>query len=174
MNKRFLHSAVIALFATGFFTSLVQAAAVNIGVVNVRAIVSQAPQREIISNALQAEFNERNETLQTLEAEIKKMQAKGQAEELTMSQQQKTDLVRGIQAKMSSFQLQQKAFQEDFKTRGDQEQRKLLILIKKAIDQVALQDKFDVVLQFESVAYISDKADITQKVIALMAAPTFN
>jgi len=102
------------------------------------------------------------------------MQAKGTADELTMSEQQKTDLIRSIQAKASDFQLKQKAFQEDFKLRSEEEQRKLLILIKKAIDQIALQDKFDIILQSESVAFISDRVDITSKVVTLMSDPKFN
>ncbi len=170
MNKRLLLSTFAVLLITGF----TQAADLQIGVVNVRAVASQAPQRETISAALQNEFKERGESLKNLEKEIKDMQTKGQADELTMSEQQKTDLIRSIQGKASDFQLKQKAFQEDFKLRSDEEQRKLLILIKKAIDQVALQDKFDIVLQSESVAYISDRVDITNKVITLMSDPKFN
>ena len=170
MNKRFLLGALAALL----FTGLTQAADLNIGVVNVRAVASQAPQRESIAGALQQEFKSRVETLQGLEAEIKAMQTKGQADELTMTQQQKTDLVRSIQGKAGAFKLEQTAFQEDYKARGEEEQRKLLTLIKKAIDQVAAQEKFDIVLQQESVAFISDRVDITNKVITLMADPKFN
>jgi len=170
MNKRFLLGAFAALFLTGF----TQAADLHIGVVNVRAVASQAPQRESISGALQQEFKERGEGLKSQETAIRDMQTKGQADELTMSEQQKTDLIRSIQGKASALQLEQKAFQEDFKRRSEEEQRNLLILIKKAIDQVALQDKFDIVLQSESVAYISDRVDITNKVIALMSDPKFN
>ncbi len=170
MNKRILLCTFVALLLTGF----TQAADLQIGVVNVRAVASQAPQRETISAALQNEFKERGESLKGLEKEIKDMQTKGQADELTMTEQQKTDLVRSIQAKASDFQLKQKAFQEDFKMRSEEEQRKLLILIKKAIDQVALQDTFDIILQSESVAYISDRVDITNKVITLMSDPKFN
>jgi len=170
MNKRFLLCTIAALFFTGF----TYAADLQIGVVNVRAVASQAPQRETISAALQNEFKERGDALKGLEKEIKEMQAKGVADELTMSEQQKTELIRNIQGKASDFQLKQKAFQEDFKLRSDEEQRKLLILIKKAIDQVALQDKFDIVLQSESVAYISERVDITAKVISLMSDPKFN
>ncbi len=170
MNKRLLLSTFAALLFTGF----TQAADLQIGVVNVRAVASQAPQRETISVALQNEFKERGEGLKALEKEIKDMQAKGQADELTMSEQQKTDLIRSIQGKASDFKLQQQAFQEDFKARSEEEQRKLLILIKKAIDQVALQDKFDIVLQSESVAYISARVDITNKVVTLMSDPKFN
>jgi len=170
MKRYLLLTAIFAIFYTG----IAQAADMQIGVVNVRAVASQAPQREAISSALQLEFKERGEQLKNLDAEIKNMQAKGQADELTMSEQQKTELLRTIQGKASTFQLQQKAFQEDFKARSEEEQRKLLILIKKAIDQVALQESFDVILQSESVAYISDRVDITNKVISLMADPKFN
>jgi outer membrane protein len=170
MNKRFVLCAALALL----FTGLTQAADLHIGVVNVRAVASQAPQRETISGALQQEFKERGETLKSLETEIRDMQTKGQADELTMSEQQKTELGRNIQSKASDFQLKQKAFQEDFKSRSEEEQRKLLILIKKAIDQIALKDTFDIILQSESVAYISDRVDITKKVITLMADPKFN
>lgn len=170
MNKRLL----LCTFAALLFTGFTQAADLQIGVVNVRAVASQAPQRESISAALQNEFKERGEGLKALEKEIKDMQVKGQADELTMSEQQKTDLIRSIQSKASDFKLQQQAFQEDFKIRSEEEQRKLLILIKKAIDQVALQDKFDIVLQSESVAYISARVDITNKVVTLMSDPKFN
>lgn len=170
MNKRFLTGAVFALF----FTNFIQAADLQIGVVNVRAVASQAPQRESISNALQQEFKERGDALKALEEEIKGMQTKGQADELTMSEQQKTELIRSIQAKASDFQLKQKAFQEDFKRRSGEEQQNLLVLIKKAIDQVALQESFDIILQSESVAYISERVDITSKVINLMSDPKFN
>ncbi len=170
MNKRFLLAAV----ATLFFTGLTQAADLNIGVVNVRAVATQAPQRESISAALQQEFKERAESLKALETEIANMQTKGQADELTMTEQQKTVLIRSIQGKASDLKLKQTNFQEDYKKRSEQEQRKLLILIKKAIDQVALQDNFTVVLQSESVAYISDRVDITNKVVSLMTDPKFN
>ncbi|PCJ51010.1 MAG: molecular chaperone [Gammaproteobacteria bacterium] len=170
MNKRFILGAIAALLFTGF----TQAADLNIGVVNVRAVASQAPQRETIAGALQQEFKERGETLKNLEQEIKDMQTKGQADVLTMTEQQKVELTRAIQAKASSMQLLQKALQEDYKQRSNEEQNKMLILIKKAIDQVSATENFDIVLQAESVAFISERADITMKVIALMADPKFN
>lgn len=170
MNKRFILGAITALLITGF----TQAADLNIGVVNVRAVASQAPQRESIAGALQQEFKERGEALKTLDQEIKDMQAKGQADILTMSEQQKVDLVRAIETKNASIQLLQKALQEDYKLRSSEEQNKLLILIKKAIDQISAKESFDIVLQAESVAFISDRVDITNKVIALMADPKFN
>jgi outer membrane protein len=170
MNKRFILGAIAALLITGF----TQAADLNIGVVNVRAVASQAPQRESIAGALQQEFKERGEALKALDQEIKDMQAKGQADILTMSEQQKVDLVRAIETKNASIQLLQKALQEDYKLRSSEEQNKLLILIKKAIDQISAKESFDIVLQAESVAFISDRVDITNKVIALMADPKFN
>ncbi len=178
MNKRFILGAIIAMLSmgisTGPLTSTILAADLKIAVVNVRAVATQIPQRDSIAAALQQEFKERGDELRAIEDDIKKMQAKGQADQLTMSEQQKTELIRNIQEKAGGFKLKQQAFQEDFKGRSDAEQRNMLILIKKAIDQVALADSYDIVLQAESVAYISDRVDITQKVIALMADPKFN
>jgi outer membrane protein len=170
MNKRFILGAIAALLVTGF----TQAADLNIGVVNVRAVASQAPQRESIAGSLQQEFKERGESIKSLDQEIKDMQTKGQADILTMTDQQKIDLTRAIESKAANIQLLQKALQEDYKQRSSEEQNKLLILIKKAIDQVSVKESFDIVLQAESVAYISDRVDITKKVITLMADPKFN
>ncbi|MFT5520599.1 MAG: outer membrane protein [Enterobacterales bacterium] len=170
MNKRFILGAMAALLITGF----TQAADLNIGVVNVRAVASQAPQRETIAGALQQEFKERGETLKSIDQEIKDMQVKGQADILTLTEQQKIDLTRAIESKAANMQLLQKALQEDYKQRSSEEQSKLLILIKKAIDQISVKESFDIVLQAESVAFISDRVDITNKVIALMADPKFN
>jgi len=170
MNKRFIIGAIIAILSTGF----AHAAELKVGVVNVRAVASQVPQRDSIAAALQQEFKDRGDILKAIEDDIKKMQAKGQADQLTMTEQQKTDLIRNIQEKAGAFKLKQKAFQEDFKKRSDEEQRKMLILIKKGIDAVAAKETFDIVLQAESVAFISERVDITQKVITLMADPTFN
>jgi outer membrane protein len=170
MNKRFILGAIAALLITGF----TQAADLNIGVVNVRAVASQAPQRETIAGALQQEFKERGETLKGLDQEMKDMQAKGQADILTLTEQQKIDLTRALESKAANMQLLQKALQEDYKQRSSEEQNKLLILIKKAIDQISAKESFDIVLQAESVAFISDRVDITKKVITLMADPKFN
>jgi len=128
MNKRFIIGAIIAIISTGF----TYAAELKIGVVNVRAVASQVPQRDSIAGALQQEFKARGDTLKAIEDDIQKMQAKGQADQLTMTEQQKTDLIRNIQEKASAFKLKQKAFQEDFKVRSEEEQRKMLILIKKS------------------------------------------
>jgi outer membrane protein len=170
MNKRFILGAIAALLITGF----TQAADLNIGVVNVRAVASQAPQRETIAGALQQEFKERGETIKGLEQEMKDMSAKGQADILTLTEQQKIDLTRALESKAANMQLLQKALQEDYKQRSSEEQNKLLILIKKAIDQISAKESFDIVLQSESVAFISDRDDITKKVITLMADPKFN
>ena len=84
-----------------------------------------------------------------------------------------TELARNIEAKGADFQLKQKALQEDFKRRNEEEQRKLLILTKKAIDQVASTESLDLVLQAESAAFVSQTLDISNKVIALMSEPNF-
>jgi len=165
---------VLCVIATVLFTGVTQAAELKMGVVDVRAIIANTPQRETIALALQNEFKDRGAEMKAMEEEIKGMQSKGQADAMTMTNQQKTDLVRSIESKVGDFKLKEKALKEDFKRRNEEEQRKLLILAKKAIDQVAMNDKLDIILQAESVAYINQTLDITSKVITLMSDPKFN
>lgn len=164
---------VLCVLATVLFTGATYAAELKIGVVDVRAVIAKTPQRESIAVTLQNEFKDRTAEMKTLEDEIKGMQEKGQTDALTMSNQQKTDLVRSIESKVADFKLKEKALQEDSKRRYEEEQRKLLILTKKAIDQVASSEQLDLVLQAESVAFVDQKFDISNKVIALMSDPNF-
>ena len=164
---------VLCVLATVLFTGASYAAELKIGVVDVRAVITKTPQRESIAVALQNEFKDRGAEMKALEEEIKGMQEKGQTDAMTMSNEQKTQLVREIESKVADFQLKEKALQEDFKRRNEEEQRKLLILTKKAIDQVAINEKLDAVLQAESVAYINQALDISNKVITLMSDPNF-
>ena len=164
---------VLTVLAFALFTGTSYAADMNIGVVDVRAVIANTPQRESIAVTLQNEFKERGEGLKALEDEINKLEETRQNDAMTMSNQQMTETVRNIEAKVSDFKLKEKALQEDFKRRNEEEQRKLLILTKKAIDTVAANEKLDLVLQAESAAYVSQTLDISNKVIALMSEPNF-
>ena len=164
---------VLTVLALALFTGTSYAAEMKIGVVDVRAVIASTPQREAIKVTLQNEFKERGDSLKSLEEEIVKLTEQRQNDAMTMSNLQMTELVRNIEAKGADFQLKQKALQEDFKRRNEEEQRKLLILTKKAIDQVASTENLDLVLQAESAAFVSQILDISNKVIALMSEPNF-
>ena len=164
---------VLTVLALTLFTATSYAAEMKIGVVDVRAVIGKTPQRESIQVTLQNEFKERGAKLQALEVEIRGLQDKRQNDAPTMTSQQATEIVRDIEAKVSKFQLDEKALQEDFKRRNEEEQRKLLILTKKAIDQVASKEGLELVLQAESAAFVDQKLDISNKVIALMSEPNF-
>ena len=169
MIKR-LATAVLVLV---LFTGTSYAAEINIGVIDVRTIVASTPQRESIALTLQTEFKERGESLKAMEDEIKKMEEQRRNDAPTMSAQQMTDLVRNMESKVATYELDKKALQEDYKRRNEEEQRKLLALTKKAIDQVAANEGLQLILQSESIAYVAPKLDVTNKVIALMSEPNF-
>ena len=167
MTTRLL-ATLFALIMTG-----TTALAENMAVVNVRALMAQAPQNELIKNTLQSEFGERTESLKKLEDEIKKLQSDLQTNEMTYSEQQKTEKARQIQAKGSDYQLQGKALQEDIENRSKEEQGKLLFLIRKAIQKVADEGNYDMILSSDAVLYRKPGVDITEKVLTVISDPTF-
>ena len=164
---------VLAVLALGLFTGTTYAADSSIGVVDVRQVILSTPQRETIMVTLQNEFKDRGTDLKALEDEIVALRNKLQNDAMTMSETEKTDATRSLESLAAEFQLKEKALQEDYQRRGKEENDKLMVLAKKAIDQVAIRDNLSLVLQRETAAFVDQKMDITNKVIALMSEPNF-
>lgn len=148
------------------FTSAIQAADINVGIVDMRAIVSKSPERELILEKLRSEFSPRRDALKKLGEEIKTLAEKGQRDAPLMSQDETIALKRKIEQKQADFQLKKRALEEDSLQRESEERRKLVQSIQVAIETIAKREKLDVVLTKEITPYFSDKLDVTEKVIA--------
>ena len=159
--------------ASVLFTATTYAAEMKVGIVNVQAVIAQAPQRETMKLAVDETFKERANNLKTLSEEIKAMNDKRQTDRMTMSNEEYTKLSRDIEFKAAELQLKEKALQEDYKAAMDRENNKLLGLIIKAINQVALNEKYDAVVRAETVLFSIPGLDLTDKVVTLMADPSF-
>lgn len=149
------------------------AAEMKVGIVNVQAVLSKAPQLEAESIKLQEKFKERSNVLQALQTEIKGMQEKGQKDRMTMSNEDLKALSRDIEFKSAELQLKDKSFKEDVQEGQELANRAVFQLMMKAIDQVARNEKIDVVIRRETTLYAIPGVDLTDKVITLMADPSF-
>ncbi len=142
----------------------------KIGVVDVREVVAKSPQREAIGEKLKAEFKDRMDAMKKMDAEIRAQQEKAQKDAPTMTEQQKVDAGRSIQAKISDLQLKQKALQEDIQRREGEEQRALLGKINQAVNAVATKEGLSLVLTREAVPFVQPQFDITAKVVQAMGS----
>lgn len=146
-------------------------AELKIAVVDIQEVAAKSPQREAIGEKLKAEFKDRIDALKKMDAEIRAQAEKAQKDEPTMTEQQKVDIQRALQAKGSDLQLKDKAFKEDYQRRGNEEQRALVGKINQAIAAVASKEGYQLVLTRDAVPYLQPQFDITSKVIQAMGTP---
>lgn len=151
-------------FAVGIFFS-VAAAAENIAVVDVQAIVSQLPQMAAIQKKLTEEFAAPAEAIKKLESDIKFNVEKFQRESATMSAEQQTELRGTIEKLQKEYQAKAQPLQENMRRRQAEERNGLLAVIQNAINAIAAEEKIDLVLDGKAVAFVTPEHDISAKVV---------
>lgn len=153
----------VALVATALIST--SALAQKIAVVDVQGVLQALPQTQAVVQSINEEF-------QPKLAELDKLRSDGQfeAEKLrrdgpTMSDAQKTESQEKIMAIQTELQQRANPLQQQIQARQQQEQTKLLGLVKQAIDAIAAAEGYDMVLQAGSAVYAKPEFDISQKVI---------
>jgi outer membrane protein len=157
-----------ALFTTAMASSAVFAEQ-KIGAVNVQGIFQAMPQAASIQESIAAEFKDKTEEVSRLEKDIKYYLEKNQRDAATMSTKEKTELEGKIIALREEYTVKAQPLQKEIQARLQEEQNKLLGLIKQGIDSVAAKEKYDVILNANSVAYINPESDISKLVLDQIA-----
>ncbi|MBW3138066.1 OmpH family outer membrane protein [Ferrimonas balearica] len=137
----------------------------KIAIVDMGAVVAQHPQREAIGQQMEKDFGERMAEVRKLQEELRGLAEKSQRDGALMSADQKTELERQAQALQSDLQLKGKALEEDMQKRQNQEQQKILMDVKRAIDSVAAAEGYDIVLEARAALFATDQVDISAKVV---------
>lgn len=137
----------------------------KIGVVDMRLVMSKLPQAESMMQNLETEFAERVAAVRKLQEELKALSEKQQKDALLMTDAQKTELSRQMESLNADFNRKGRNLQEDMQKRQQEEQQKLLKQVQLAINSLAEQEKFDVILQRGAAVYVSSAADISEKVV---------
>ena len=154
----------ILALTTGILFS-VSAWAESIAVVDVQKVVAQLPQMATMQQQLQQEFAGAAEEVEKLKSDIQFNMEKFQRESMTMSQEQQDKLHADIEEMQKQFQAKAQPLQENIRRRQAEERNKIMALVKQAVDQVAAEQKIDVVLQAQSVAFVTPEKDISAQVV---------
>ncbi|TDP40472.1 periplasmic chaperone for outer membrane proteins Skp [Idiomarina aquatica] len=162
-------TAVAVALSTTLFAGAAEAQQ-KIGVVDMMSIFQQLPQREQISQDLQAEFEDRFEEMRQLEQKVQELRQKQERDAAIMSNQEKTQLNRELEQLISEAQLKQKALQEDTRRRQQEERNELLGKVQKAINAVAQKENYDLVLESNAVAFMKADNDLSDEVVTQMSS----
>lgn len=161
--KRFSSYIVGILVIFGLNTAYADGA--KIGVVDLQKIIQTSPQMKAIQDKLEKEFKPRRDKLVGIEENLKKDMDKFKRDNAVMSDSQKKDFEKKIIQSQQEFERQGQQYQQELSTAHNQAMENLYEKIRSAIQVVALQGKYDVILQKDAAPYSSDKLDVTAQVV---------
>ena len=161
---------VVAALATGLWmaSGAVMAQELKIGYVNVERVLREAPPAKAASDRIEAEFSKRGKELADVETKLKAAADKYEKEAPTLAESERTRRQRDLADQDRDFQRKRREFQEDLNQRRNEELNKVFDVGRKAIQQIATQEKYDLILQ-EQAAFVGPRVDITDKVIKALA-----
>lgn len=140
-----------------------QAAELKIGFVNVARLLEKAPQAERAKKELEREFSPRDKKLVAEQKEIKSMEERLTKDASIMSQSERDKLDRDLLNRKREAKRAQDEFREDFNLRRNEELTQLQKEIFEAIQSLAKEEGFDLLLT-DGVVYASEGIDVTSKV----------
>ncbi|NUY56778.1 molecular chaperone [Salinivibrio sp. MA351] len=164
--KSFLKAAglSVAVLTTSMYASAADAAQ-KVGYVSTGAVMSQLAQKNNLNEKLRGEFKDRVAEIERLKEKLSKGVEKLKRNGELMSEDERVKLQRELQSMESDYKLKVKALQEDQRKRGGQEESKLVQKLKKAVDKVAEQEGYDIVIDANAVLYANPSDDLSEKVI---------
>jgi outer membrane protein len=157
-------AAIIMLAAAG----VAYGADYKIGFVNTERLFREAAPAKRAQQKLEKEFAARDADLQKLSKQVRDLQALLDKDGATMGEAERRNKERDLANQSRDLQRMQREIREDVNLRRNEELTGLQERANKVIQQIANDEKFDLILQ-DPVVFASQRIDITEKVIKALA-----
>jgi outer membrane protein len=148
--------------------SLAYAADYKIGFVNTERLFREAAPAKRAQQKLEKEFATRDAEIQKLVKQVRDLQTALDRDGPTMAESERRNKERDLANQSRDLQRMQREAREDLNLRRNEELASLQERANKVIQQIAIDEKFDLILQ-DPVVYASQRIDITEKVIKALA-----
>ncbi|MFM8442626.1 MAG: OmpH family outer membrane protein [Methylococcus sp.] len=139
------------------------AAELKVGVVDLRKLVDQSAQSQKSQAELKKEFQPRETKLVNEQKELKKMEEKLEKDMAVMSEADKRKLEKELIDRGREFKRSMDEMRQDYGLRANQEMAKIQKVVQEAIQSVAKEQNFDLIL-VDGVAFAKDSLNITTEV----------
>ena len=136
----------------------------KIGVVNIQALMEQAPQTKAAMDALQEEFAPRQREFMAKQTEFEDLQAKAQKDVAVMGETERRNAEKELRDLQREVTRLQNEFREDLNLRQNEELGKLQRSLLKEVQDYALQEGYDLVVG-DGVLFASTSVNITDNVL---------
>ena len=171
--KPLRHQFLVRLGAALFIASLAapgfaQGADYRIGFVNGERLFREAAPAKRAQQKIEKEFAARDAEIQKLSKQVRDMQALLEKDGVTMAEPERRSKERDLANMSRDLQRMQREFREDLNLRKNEELTAVQERANKVIQQIAIDEKFDLIIQ-EPVIYASPRIDITDRVVKALA-----
>jgi len=136
----------------------------KVGYVNAVRVIEEAPQGVAALKKLETEFSRRDKELVALQNKIRLLNEELQNNLLPQKAADRRAREREALTLKRELKRATTEFREDYNQRRNEELAVLQQIVRKAILDIAKQEKYDLVLH-EGAVYASDSIDITEKVL---------
>jgi len=141
----------------------------KIGVVNIQALMEQAPQTKSAMDALQEEFAPRQREFLATQKEFEDLQAKAQKDVAVMGETERRNVEKELRDLQREVTRLQNEFREDLNLRQNEELGKLQRSLLKEVQDFALQEGYDLIVG-DGVLYASTSVNVTDSVLQALEA----
>jgi outer membrane protein len=143
------------------------AAELKIGFVNTERVFREAAPARRAQQVLEREFSARNQELARIEKQGRDLQTELERDNATLTEAARREKERQLADISRNFQRIQREIREDLNLRRNEELARVQERATRVINQIAEQEKFDLVIQ--EAVFASSRIDITEKVIRALA-----
>ncbi|MDQ6917498.1 MAG: OmpH family outer membrane protein [Pseudomonadota bacterium] len=165
----FLVRVAAALFLASLAVpGFAQAADFKIGFVNGERLFREAAPAKRAQQKIEKEFAARDAEIQKLVKQVRDLQTQLEKDGVTMSEGDRRGKERDLANMSRDLQRMQREFREDLNLRKNEELTAVQERANKVIQQIAIDEKFDLIIQ-EPVIYASPRIDITERVVRALA-----
>jgi outer membrane protein len=161
------HAIACALLLLSAAAGPALAADAKIGFVNTERVFREAAPAKRAQQKLERDFAGRNAELAKLEKQGRDLQTELERDTVTMPEATRREKERLLADISRNFQRMQREIREDLNLRRNEELAGVQERATRVINQIAEQEKFDLVVQ--EAVFASSRIDITDKVIRALA-----
>src|SRR5436309_7159668 len=155
---------IASLAAPGF----AQGADYKIGFINSERLFREAAPAKRAQQKIEKEFAARDAEIQKLSKQVRDVQALLEKDGVTMPEGDRRAKERDLANMSRDLQRMQREFREDLNLRKNEELTAVQERANKVIQQIALDEKYDLIIQ-DPVIYASPRIDVTDRVIKALA-----
>src|SRR5438128_8517359 len=148
--------------------ALGQRAGYKVGLVNSERMFREATPAKRAQQKLEKEFAGRDAEIQKLSKQVRDLQALLEKDGVTMPEAERRAKERDLANMSRDLQRMQREFREDLNLRRNEELTAVQDRANKVIQQIAIDEKFDLIIQ-DPVIYASPRIDITDRVVKALA-----